>query len=134
MQNIMRPRWVGLAMYAVYLIAGIVFIVLPITDTVRESAGPLGQLAWHVFLVGGSLISLVGVWMRNSLIEGIGIPLIITSTLAYGLSIAFAAEGDLGSRLGLCFMFIGMSLGLLERIVETIRRLRIAVAMDKRGR
>lgn len=133
MKALFRCRPLVLVMYLMYLVAGLVFIALPSTDALREDTNWIGQVIWHLFLVGGAITSLVGVWKQNTMVEAIGVPLLVTALSAYAAVLIANDDMLMGARLGLGALILAGSMGLLERLAVFIQRLRIEADLDRRG-
>src|SRR5690242_8553890 len=78
----------ALITYLAYILAGFLFLFWP-SNAVRENTNWYLVAVWHVFLILGSGISIVGWWRGNVRVEVAGAPLTSTAVLAYIVILVF---------------------------------------------
>lgn len=131
--TVLRPRYLALWMYLSYTLAGVMFVIFPSENTPRDAVGFFSLVIWHLFLVSGSFVSLIGVMRKRPALEATGIPLLASALVGYVVILLASAGTPAGSRFGLAFLFLSSAIGLIGRMVELLRFSRIAVDLDKRG-
>jgi hypothetical protein len=134
--KIMRPRYIAVTTYFMSLCASVAFIFLP-GSSIREQTTPIIIVVFHLFLAGGSLISIWGAYRKKAIVEAIGIPLTGAALLAYGAVLIIVSltgqANSPGAAMGIGFLMFMMVAGLTGRLYECWKLNQISEDLDRRG-
>lgn len=104
-------RNVAVAKYICFFVAGILFVLDPIT-AVKSEANTANTILWHAFMMTGAVIGFCGALSKRYLIESMALPL-----LGAGLSAYVVILFSRGERVtvGLALILVTAILGLVGR-------------------
>lgn len=132
----LRPKWVPILTYFLYSCAGISFLALP-SSGLKDLLGPAGFITWNILLSLGGVCALLGVWIKSTSIEQIGLPGVIVGLFVYSCYV-FQRIGEPHSSPGILFGFgcilAASALGLVGRLYEVRSLGRINARIGRRIR
>ena len=132
----LRPKWVPILTYLLYSCAGMSFLILP-SEGLKDLLGPVGFIMWNFLLSFGGISALVGVWLKSTSIEQIGLPGVIVGLFVYSCYIfqqATNSESSTGILLGFGCILAASAMGLVGRLFEVRSLSRINARIGRRIR
>lgn len=131
----LNPKRVAISVYLMYGLAGISFVLFP-SSAVSTAANFWNMVLWHVFLLLGSAIAIVGNLRRNAYIEVSGMPLLVSAFVVYVSILVGSLFVDAGStvnaRIGFAFILFGGAIGIVGRTAELVRVILVGVRLRER--
>lgn len=123
--------------YVLILCAGVVSMIKP-TPTVYSVVPPVTVYLWAGFFVLGGLTSLLAVASGYRIGEVVGIPLIGSACLIYGVAVVYQSTIQT-ARSVFVFIFVGVlfvsyAAGLFERFISALNVVQISEETRRRER
>lgn len=121
--------------YLLVLIAGIIAVVKP-TPTVYSVVSAWVVYAWALFFLVGGAIALVGAVSGYRIGEIIGIPLIASASLVYGVAVIYQSTIQT-ARSVFVFIFVGVfaisyAVAMFDRFIDACNIIRISEETQER--
>lgn len=129
MSRLFTSRNVAVCKYVCFFVAGILFIIDPLT-TVKSEANTANVYLWHGFMIFGSLIGLIGALLKRYVIEAMGFPLLASALMAYVVILTSRGEEV---TVGLGLLVFTAILGLVGRAITLYELTSIERDMQGRG-
>jgi hypothetical protein len=127
--HILTSRNVAVAKYICFFVAGVLFIIEPLTSVKRE-ANTANIILWHGFMITGAVIGFVGALSKKYLIEGLALPLLGAALVAYVAILLYSATTV---TVGLGLLITTAILGLLGRAIAIWELSKIERDIQGRG-
>lgn len=106
-------------MYFCFIIAGVYSYFIP-APALNQTI-PQGYIFWVGFLVVGGMLTTIGYLVKLRPLEYMGLPLLITVFLIYGIALWITSGGPgTAARAAVAFIFLAFGFGLTARLLDVL--------------